>query len=78
MSSGYEKELLLAFIDKIDAVNLVLIAVIILLSWLLWKTVNRMDTFLLELNHSGQTMNKLTMLLENLVYGRHGDKKGDS
>ena len=65
----------IAFIDKVDAVNLVLMAVIFLFAWLLYKTTSRMDSFLSELRQSGQTTNKLTMLLETLVYGRQKGKE---
>jgi len=69
-------QIIIAFIEKMDPVTSALIFVIFVLAWLLWKSLGRMDAFFTEIKAASNTMNTLTSLLHQLVYGNRKDSGG--
>lgn len=69
-----ESEVLQMLIDKIDPINLVLVVVIVILSWLLHRALTRVDSFAADFRENSVLLSRLTTLIESLVYGRKKDK----
>lgn len=65
-----DSEAVKAFVERIDAVVLALLFVIGVLTWLLAKSLSRIDKFTNDIHDNTLVAKQLTTLIETLVYGR--------
>ena len=63
------EQLAKAFISKADTISITLIFVIVIEAYLLVKALNRVDTLATELSKNANTLDRLTDLLNRLIYG---------